>query len=93
MPIDKAMTVELADTWFPPFLDATRMSPTHPLREAAFKAAEQTVLDSYLDMADGNLPDVEFKADQDRLLNTASDVIEVLRGVAFWVALHYPKEL
>lgn len=81
MPIDRAMTMELADAWFPPFLDAERMSPTHPLREAAFEAAEREVLDSYLGMVG---PDY----DTSEMLATASDVIEMLRGVASLVALN-----
>lgn len=81
MPIDRAMTMELADAWFPPFLDAERMSPSHPLREAAFKAAEQEVLDSYLGMVSPDYDEAEMRA-------TASDVIEMLRGVAWLVANH-----
>lgn len=86
MPIDEAMTYELAEDWFPPFLAVEMMTPTHPLREAALKAAEQCVYDSYLDAVDQNLPDVEFREQQESFTEVAEDVVKVLRGVASWVA-------
>jgi hypothetical protein len=88
MPIDRAMSEELAEAWFPPFLAATNMSPSHPLRATLFEAAEAAVIESYAEHAaaidDGRTlieRDIEYTA-------TASDVIEVLRGVAAWVANH-----
>lgn len=86
VPIDEAMTYELAEDWFPPFLDVAMMTPSHPLRDAALKAAEQTVRDSYLDAADSNLDDDEFAEQQEAFQEVAEDVIKVLRGVADWVA-------
>lgn len=88
MPIDEAMTYDLAGEWFPPFLAVAMMTPSHPLRESALKAAEQCVYDSYLDAVDQNLPDVEFREQQEAFTEVAEDVVKVLRGVADWVAVN-----
>lgn len=79
MPIDRAMSVELAAEWLPLFVAAETLTASHPLRVSAFEEAELAVYDSYLAQAEataesGNLND----AYQD----IAADVIEVLRGVA-----------
>lgn len=83
MPIDEAMTYEIAGEWFPPFLAVEMMTPSHPLRESALRAAEQSVYDSYQDTAtataEGGSLDGQFQ-------EIADDVVKVLRGVAWWVA-------
>lgn len=86
MPIDEAAVYDCADEWFPPFLAVAQMSPSHPLRETALKAAEESVYNSYVDLADSNLPDPDFEEQQDALREVAEDVVKVLRGVADWVA-------
>jgi hypothetical protein len=80
------MSVELAAEWLPLFVAAEQLNASHPLRESAFEQAETAVCDSYLDQADTDLPDAEFKVEQDRLQDIAADVVEVLRGVAVLIA-------
>lgn len=82
MPIDEAMTYELAGEWFPPFLDALALSPSHPLREEALKAAEQVVYDSSQEAA---AVTAEGGALDDLYEEIAEDVVKMLRGVAAWV--------
>jgi hypothetical protein len=84
------MTFEIACEWFPPFLAVAMMTPSHPLRESALNAAEQSVRDSYMDAADPNLPDPEFAEQQEAFQDHADDVIKVLRGVADWVVMNVP---
>lgn len=82
MPIDEAMTYELAGEWFPPFLDSLALSPSHPLREQALKTAEQAVYDSYQDAA---ISTAEGGSLDERYEEIAEDVVKILRGVASWV--------
>ena len=83
MPIDEACVYECADDWFPPFLAVAMMTPSHPLRESALKAAEQCVYDSYRETAEAT---AEGGSLNERYEEIAEDVVKVLRGVADWVA-------
>lgn len=82
MPIDEAMTYELGAEWFPPFLDAIALSPSHPLRADALREAEQAVYDSYRDAATSTAEGGSLEA---RYEEIADDVVKVLRGAAWWV--------
>jgi hypothetical protein len=83
MPIDEACVYECAEDWFPPFLTAASLTPSHPLRESALRAAEQCVYDSYRETAEAT---AEGGALNERYEEIAEDVVKVLRGVASWVA-------
>lgn len=82
MPIDEAMTYELAGEWFPPFLDALALSPSHPLRVDALRNAEHAVYESYQEAATAT---AEGGALNERYEEIAEDVVKMLRGVAAWV--------
>jgi len=82
MPIDRAMTFELASEWFPPFLAAANMSPSHPLRDVLYAEAEAGVRESYREQAEATAEGGSLSEVYDEI---ADDVIEVLRGVACWV--------
>lgn len=84
MPIDEAMTFELAEDWFPPFLAVAQMTPSHPHRDWALKVAEKAVYDSYRDTAEAT---AESGSLNERYEEIAEDVIKVLRGVADWLAV------
>lgn len=83
MPIDEAMTYELASDWFPPFLAAEMMTPSHPLRESARRAAESTVYDSYRETAEATAEGGSLNEQYEEI---ADDVVAILRGVAALVA-------
>lgn len=83
MPIDEAVIYELAEDWFPPFLAVEMMTPSHPLRESALRAAEQCVYESYQETATAT---AEGGSLDEQYQEIAVDVVKVLRGVASWVA-------
>lgn len=81
VPIDPAMQSEIAEAWFTPYLDAERMSPSHPLRSAAFNAADKQILECYAEHAAnaGFVPPYNNPVVMEAI---AEDVVMVLRGVA-----------
>ncbi len=81
MPIDPAMQVELAEAWLTPYLDAEGMSPSHPLRAAAFDAADKQIRASYAEHA-GNAGYAPPYNSPVVMQAIAEDVVMILRGVA-----------
>lgn len=81
MAIDEAMAGELAEAWLTPYLDAARMTASHPLRAAALDAADKQVFDSYRDLDTSEWDEGPFTAEV-LCEATAWDVAMILRGVA-----------
>jgi hypothetical protein len=81
MPIDDAMREELAEAWLTPYLEAASLSPSHPLRAAALRAADRAVYESYDETArnGGLVPPFD---DPEVMGHIAADVVAILRGVA-----------
>lgn len=75
------MAFELAGVWLTPYLDAADMNPSHPLRGAAFDAADAQVMESYRGLDTSDWDDGPFSAE---VLNeaTGQDVATLLRGIA-----------
>ncbi len=84
MPIDEAMASDLAEEWLTPYLDAARMTASHPLRDAAFDAADMQVFDSYRSEDTSEWDDGPFSAEV-LLESTAQDVTKLLRGIAYLI--------
>jgi hypothetical protein len=79
--IDVGMGYEAASDWLPRFIAAEAMTPSHPLREQAFKDAEQRVIFSFEACVwTENIG--SWKSDVEQAREAAGDVIEVLRGCA-----------
>lgn len=92
MSIDRAMGMELVDTWLPDFIAyaeipahilADERHPRHADAAALIDRAEQRVRDSYdsLEVSPWTVPD------RDTNKACADDVIEILRGVALWLVI------
>jgi hypothetical protein len=75
------MADEVAEAFLQPYLDAARMSPSHPLRASAFAAADQAVLDNYAEHAANAGYEPPFN-DPIVMEAIAEDVTMILRGVA-----------
>ncbi|MDF2899684.1 MAG: hypothetical protein K0Q46_6470 [Rhodococcus erythropolis] len=86
MPIDEAMAYELAEAWLTPYLDAQRMTASHPLRDAAFDAADAEVMGSYRDLDTEDWDDGPYTA-QVLCEQIGQDVATLLRGVAEFVVV------
>lgn len=79
--IDAGMGHEAASDWLPRFVAAEAMNPSHPLREQAFKDAEQRVMISFEACVwTENIS--SWRSDIEQAREAAGDVIEVLRGCA-----------
>lgn len=79
--IDTGMGYEAASDWLPRFIAAEQMTPSHPLRDQAFKEAEQAVITSF-DASVWTENIGTWKSDLEQAREAAGDVIEVLRGCA-----------
>ncbi|MFT4281195.1 hypothetical protein [Microbacterium sp.] len=82
------MTDELVADWFPPFLAAANMRPSHPLRDVLYAEAERDVRESYRETAEATAESGSLNEAYDDI---ADDVIEILRGVAWWVTDHFQE--
>lgn len=83
--IDTGMGVEAASEWLPLYLAAEQMSASHPLREQAFLEADAVVIASFEACLLTETPG-SWSSDRAAVIETAGDVIEVLRGCAVLIS-------